>query len=238
VAGAFGIFINQQPSKTMKRMFIAVFLVALIIMVWLILRQSKSMPPRAPIVIQPAPIPTTNTQALAQISTNLSPAPLFPAPGTNIPIRPTSVDEETWNRWLAYRRFILEQNPPVEFYARVVDQDGQPVAGAKLTVKLTRMEGMAFATTNFDAWDPAKAIQDTVLDLYSDTNGWIQLIGVTGRDLRVEALEKDGYSWTMPQIDSFAYEPNGERTVGYPEMRDAFDPNKGYIFHLQKIEGK
>ena len=72
------------------------------------------------------------------------------------------------------------------------------------------------------------------LDLYSDTNGWIKLVGVTGRDLRVEILKKDGYSWTMPQIDSFAYESNGERTVGYAEMRDAFNPDKGYVFHLHK----
>jgi hypothetical protein len=223
----------------MKKVFIILLLAALVLIVAIFFRHTQLSSPYS--ILLTNNIGSYNGRA--GLATNIqvpppSSAVLFPAPGTNIPIRPTSVDEETWNRWLAYRRFILEQNPPVEFYARVVDQDGQPVVGAKLTVKLTRMEGMAFATTNFDAWDPAKAIQDTVLDLYSDTNGWIQLIGVTGRDLRVEALEKDGYSWTIPQIGSFVYEPNGEHRVGNAGMEDAFDPNKGYVFHLQKIEGK
>ena len=217
----------------MKKILVVLFLAALAFVTWLVLRQPKSMPHHAPAVVQSIPAPTTNTQASTQTSTNLSALPLFPAPSENIPTRPASVDEETWNRWLAYRQFILEQNPPVEFYARVVDQDGQPVAGAKLTLKLTRLEGMAFATTNFSAWDPAKAIQDTVLDLYSDVNGWIRLAGITGRDLRVETLTKEGFNFVMPQIGSFGYSP--ERAVGYVGMEDAFNPDKGYIFHLQKI---
>jgi hypothetical protein len=236
VASAFNILVNQQPSITMKKTLLVVILLILVCAAWVILRQPKSPPPSIPIPptnnVSPysgRSTPTTNAQVPSQPS-----AVLFSAPSTNVPVRPASVDEETWSRWLAYRQFILEQNPPVEFYARVVDQSGQPVEGAKLTLKLTRMEGMAFATTNFSAWDPAKAIQDTSLDLYSDAKGWIKLSGVTGRDLRVETLKKDGYSWTMPQIDSFAYESNGERTVGYAEMRDAFNPDKGYVFHLTK----
>ena len=220
----------------MKKTLIVLLLASLALIIWMTLRRPQSSPLLHSILAtnNVSPYngglnPTTNTQTPSQPS-----AVLFSAPSTNIPIRPPSVDEEIWSRWLAYRQFILDQNPPVEFYARVVDQDGQPVEKAKLTLKLTRMEGMAFATTNFSAWDPAKAIQDTSLDLYSDTNGWIKLVGVTGRDLRVEILKKDGYSWTMPQIDSFAYESNGERTVGYAEMRDAFNPDKGYVFHLHK----
>ncbi len=156
----------------------------------------------------------TNASVPTQIVTNLSPTPLFPVPSTNVPVRPPSIDDDTWNRWLAYRQFILEQNPPVEFYVRVVDQNEQPVEGAKLKLKLSRMEGMSFATTNFDAWDPAKAIQDTYLTLYSNTNGWIQLTGVTGRTLNIESLEKEGYSCTLPSIGSFGYMPHG---VGYVE---------------------
>jgi hypothetical protein len=216
----------------MKKTFIIILLAALVVVTWLILHQPKLRPSPALAVPQPITVPATNAQISAQTPTNLSPALLFPAPSTNAPVRPNSVDEETWSRWIAYRQFILEQNPPVEFYARVVDQDGQPVEGAKLTLKLTRMEGMSFATTNFSAWDPAKAIQDTYLTLYSDANGWIRLTGVTGRTLRVETLTKEGLSFVMPEIGSFGYSP--ERAVGYAGMEDAFNPDKGYVFHLTK----
>ena len=57
-------------------------------------------------------------------------------------------------------------------------------------------------------------------------------------DVRVEELDKDGYTWTMPQIGSFLYEPDGGHRVGNAGMEDAFDSQKGYVFHLQKNESK
>ncbi len=98
----------------MKRRLAVLFLVVLTIIAWLVLRQSKLISPRAPIVIQPTPTPTTNAQVLAQTSSNLSPALLFPAPSENIPVRPAAVDEETW-KMVAYRQIILNENQPVKF---------------------------------------------------------------------------------------------------------------------------
>ena len=136
------------------------------------------------------------------------------------------------------RQMILAQNQPVEFYARVVDQTNKPLEGAMLCITLSRIDEKMFDTTNFFHMQMGDEIVHLPMKLLSDTNGWIKVVGITGKALWVESLGKEGYSWTMPQIDSFAYEPNGERTVGYAGMEDAFNPAKGFVFHLQKIEAK
>jgi hypothetical protein len=135
------------------------------------------------------------------------------------------------------RQMILEQNQPVEFYARIVDQNNKPLEGVVLSITLSHIDENMFATTNFLSMKMGDEIVHLPMKILSDTNGWIKVAGVTGKALRVESLGKDGYSWTMPQIGSFVYEPNGERRVGNAGMEDAFNSAKGYIFHLQKIEG-
>jgi len=221
---------NQSHSKSVRKavIFIAV-LVILILVGWLISYQRRTVP--QPITPSPAAVQTTNSRTLTQTN-----ATLPPTVGTNTFLRPNSIDENTWNKWMSYRQLILAENQPVEFYVRVVDQAEQPVEGAKLTISLERLDETMFAPTNYLHWDPAAAFQKKFFDLHSDSKGWISITNMTARDLRVETLVKNGYSWTMPQIDAFGYEPEGKHSVGYTEMEDAFNPDKGYVFHMEKIE--
>jgi len=131
---------------------------------------------------------------------------------------------------------ILSEDQPIKFYTRVLDQNEQAVEGAKLTVSVERLDETMFEPTNYLHWDPAAAYQKKFFDLYSDVQGWIQFTNITGRALRIEALVKDGYSWTLPQIGSFGYEPEGKHLIGDAGMEGAFDSSKGYILHLQKTE--
>jgi hypothetical protein len=209
----------------MKKILIVLFLILLAVAVLLVLRHPKSA---SKLTILPQVL-TTNFVAVPTASNT---PPL--TQNTNVFIRPSSIDEETWNKILQNRQIILSQNQPIEFYVRIVDQDQQPVEGAKLTISLERLDETMFSLTNYLHWDPAAAYQKKFLDLYSDANGWIQLAGVTGEALRVETLMKEGYSWAMPQTDSFTYEPEGQHRVGYAGMEDAFNPDKGYVFHLTK----
>jgi len=148
------------------------------------------------------------------------------------------MDDATWNQWMNYRQIVLSANQPIEFYVRVLDETGQPIEGAKLSLTLSRMNENIFSMTNFPHWQAADAAQHLKLDFYSNTEGWIKFTGVTGDSLWVESLQKEGYTWTMPQIGSFLYKPGGQHQVGYDGMDDAFDPAKGYIFHMQKEDGK
>lgn len=215
-----------------KNLLLVLVLATLAFCVWLVLRQPKTLP--NPVVSTPTPILATNIQTPAQV--------FAPVAKTNIFVRPDSINEETWNKWMAYRQLILEANQPVEFYARVLDQSGQPVEGAKLKLKLSRMDETMFATTNFSEWDPAKAVQEKRFDLYSDANGWFQVTGTNGSFLDMAGLTKEGYSSSYPDgnFGGVHYEPGGVRTTygGDIQTTNALNPQKGYILHLQKIEAK
>jgi hypothetical protein len=187
------------------------------------------MPPPS-IPINP---PEVSTNAPTQ---NIVPTNQAIAFNTNVFVRPDYIDEEHWNRLMALRQTFLSENQPVEFYTRILDQNGTPIEGATLTIKLTRVDETLFATTNFFHLNMGDELKDVSLELISDANGWISLTNKTGNSVRVESLIKKGYSWTMPQIGSFVYDPDGNRRVGVAGMEDAFDPVKGYVFYMQKIE--
>jgi hypothetical protein len=222
----------------MKRAIYGIaILIALAFCIWLALRKPTQMPTQNTEPQKPSQQPTTNA-VVAPIISNAPPLPPPTQPATNEYIRPDSIDEETWKKIMEARPQYLIDNQPVEFYARVLDQNRQPLEGVKLIISLERMDETKFAPTNYLHWDRAAAYEKKFIDLVSDAKGWIQLTGVTGKALRIESLSKTGYSWTMPQIDSFAYEYTGQRTVGYPGMEDAFNPEKGYILQMQKIESK
>ena len=154
---------------------------------------------------------------------------------TNPFVRPEYIDKEQWDQLMLMRQFALGKNQPIEFYARVVDQNEMPVEGATLRVKLSRIDENIFATTNFFSWNSDEIVKDEHFDLLSDTDGWIKLSGkMTGESVRIENLSKNDYKWTMPKIGSFSYEPENKHRVGYAEMENAFDSTKGYILHLEK----
>jgi len=219
----------------MKKLFrVILVLVALAFCVWLFLHHPAETTHQNS--EQPELIQTTNP-IVAPIVSNASSPPL-PQPATNAFVRPDNIDEDHWNQLMLVRQLALAENQPIEFYARTLDQNEQPVEGATLCITLSRIDEKMFETTNFFSKKMGDEIVHLPVKLVSDTNGWIKLTGVTGDSLWIESLSKDGYSWTMPQIGSFLYEPNGGHRVGNAGMEDAFDSQKGYIFHLQKIEGK
>ncbi len=134
------------------------------------------------------------------------------------------------------RQLALSQNQPVEFYARVLDQNNQPVEGAKLTLKLTRTDETMFATTNFFSRKMGDEVLIIPFELLSDSNGWIQLTGTNGYFLDMTGLSKEGYSSSYPNgnFGGVHYEPNGLRDTygGDILLTNALDSQRGYILHL------
>jgi hypothetical protein len=215
-----------------KNIVFILIAITLVFCLWLVLHQSKPAPQK--VEPPPSPTQTTNVQALPQV-------PTTPTNRSNTLVRPASVDEETWNKWINYRQIVLDQNQPVEFYARVLDQNERPISGAKLKLKLTRWDENEFSMTNFPNWNPEKAVQENDFYLFSDANGWIQVAGTNGSFLNIWGLTKEGYLSSYPD-GNFAgvhYEPGGVRTPTQDIlMTNSWNPQKGYILHLQKVDGK
>ncbi len=217
----------------MKKIFLIILIfTALAICVWLFFYRPEQVPKQS--AVRSAPPQPTNAAAAPIITNAPSQPPSQPVLVTNAFVRPDYIDEDHWNQLMLVRQLALGQNQPIDFYARTLDQNEQPVEGATLCITLSSIDEKIFETTNFFSKKMGDEVVHLPMKLVSDTNGWIRLRGVTGDSLWVESLSKEGYSWTMPQIGSFLYDPNGEHRVGNAGMEDAFNPDKGYVFHMQK----
>jgi hypothetical protein len=221
----------------MKKMFwIILVLAALTICAWLFLHHPTETANEN--TAAPKPMQTTNP-VVAPIVSN-APSQPSPQPATNAFIRPDSIDEGHWNQLMLVRQLALLQNQPVEFYARVLDQNDQPVEGARLSLKLTRTDEKMFATTNFFSRQMGDEVLNIPFELLSDSNGWIRFTRTNGYFLDMRGLSKDGYLSKYPDgnFGGVHYESGGRRNTygGDIQLTNALDPQKGYILHLQKIE--
>ena len=130
---------------------------------------------------------------------------------------------------------VLQENQPIAFYARTIDQNDNPVSGVRLELGWARLNtGKALA--KFPKIDMGEQEFKTNV-VFSDTNGWIRLKGISGKYLNIGNLGKEGYVWDRPfDLGSLIFEPYGKRNASgrVVEIGDALDPNKGYTFHLWK----
>jgi hypothetical protein len=206
--------------------------------IWLALRQ-KAQTPTGSTQLPKPPQPTN--AVITPIISNTPPQPPSSQPATNALVRPIDIDENHWNQLMLVRQLALSQNQPVEFYARVLDQNDQPVEGAKLSLKLTRTDEKMFATTNFFSRQMGDEVLIIPFELFSDSNGWIRFTGTNGYFLNLWGLTREGYLSSYPD-GNFAgvhYEPNSVRTPTQDIlMTNSWNLQKGYILHLQKIDGK
>lgn len=198
---------------------------------WLYLRQ-REIPP-VEVVQSTSRISATNLETVASIFT---PSPPTVEVSTLLE-RPASIDADHWNRLMVVRQIQLSRNQPVEFYARVVDQNARPVEGVKLSVKLHRVDEKIFATTNFFHKQLGDEIVSKTNEIISDAQGWMQLKGETGFALDVIRLTKGGYAsrYSDGYQRGVQYESGGRRNPsGDILMTNAWNPAKGYAFHLWK----
>ena len=105
-----------------------------------------------------------------------------------------------------------EWKTPIRFYGKVVDENGEPVAGAKAH----------FSWTDLSPEGTSQA------DVYSNAQGLFSLSGVNGKFTTVD-VEKEGY-YTSRQKNrsSFEYAEKTDESFYKP------DPSSPVIFHLQK----
>jgi hypothetical protein len=116
-----------------------------------------------------------------------------------------------------------KSNKPIEFYGLVIDQDGNPIPGVKVTLSIR--------TTK----EPMPGVLNDVFEqsvVNTDTQGQFALTGAKGALLSVTALEKDGYEASVKSLNRAHY-------WYWNDPRAVFHPNadKPEIFHLWKKAG-
>lgn len=126
----------------------------------------------------------------------------------------TPEEKAMWEWWRAMKKADpnFEWKMPIEFYGRVVDQFGEPVAYA--TVDIT--------------WTALEDSRET--QLQSDTNGAFQFVGEKGKRMTVH-VNREGYLPTRQSRGSFEYAAFHEPQFHVP------DQAAPVVFRLQKIMG-
>ncbi len=105
----------------------------------------------------------------------------------------------------------------LNFYGKVVDQNGKPVAGAKVNLE---------AQANY--FDENRSEQKPYT-VETDANGDFNLIGAYGAIITVSSIEKDGFELSK----------RTERHYSYTVPADFHpDPEKPVVFRMWKMAGK
>jgi hypothetical protein len=108
-------------------------------------------------------------------------------------------------------------NPPIHFYGRAVDQNGEPVGNAKVTLDVvtTRLGGYG---------DDSKP-----MTLQTGQDGKFQVTGVTGYSLDNIWIEKEGYQLSPKTIRSYLFGI-------HPDYKP--DPANPVVFKMWQLAGK
>jgi len=110
-----------------------------------------------------------------------------------------------------------EKLPPIEFYGRVVDQDGKPLAGATVTTDIRNKHSMI----------PKKKAEQIVLT--TDADGRFAVTDRRGRMLHVDGVDLSGYSFN---VDA----PGTRRVFGFSAAGQKPDPKQPAVFRMRKRE--
>ena len=169
--------------------------------------------------------------------------------------RPYGVDDDGWNYVQIMLGLVLQENQPIEFYARVVDQNEKPVEGAQMEFHISGFNTQQLLE-KFPHISPENAQTNWTKIIASDAKGWVQLKGVAGHYLTIYKLSKDGFS-SQNNLGEIEYTTRIEcatqseladkykqMTNGVPQWHigiisgsidtNAINPNKGFTFILKK----
>ncbi len=97
-------------------------------------------------------------------------------------------------------------NGPVSFYAKVTDQSGGQVAGAKL-------KGTVSAFNEGLRMSEEEAVRKSLFEVLSDPAGIFEIKRERGVWLNILALEKHGYFWENPGFGSFGVGGNAPTRI-------------------------
>jgi len=113
------------------------------------------------------------------------------------PMNPSSTvnDRQKTNAILQY---MESQNKPIEFYGQVVDQDGNPISGVKIKVKVRHWDVKVPAPFG----DEVRMIP---VEKATDLGGRFEIHDVTGDVFDIESIQKNGYALSPKTPNGFGF---------------------------------
>lgn len=195
----------MMKRSRVLQLVVALALVGLGLWIWLVAVAPQQMKndkvARAP--AKPSPSPTRPPTRFI---------PPQPSPAPDLSIYKTDPKWIWWNEQMERDR-NFEWKMPISFFGKVVDQDDQPVEGAKVVLQWTDMS--AKGTSN--------------RTLFTDATGRFQLTGVSGKNLGVNQIFKEGYYLVTKGIQTgFEYAAFFEPIYHQPDVNDPV------VFRLRK----
>lgn len=126
-----------------------------------------------------------------------------------IAARPKGLTDENWRLTvLRHRAIILEENGHVEFYGKIVDQDGDPIEGVEVSAHSN------FFTESLveQVAHRGRKIGKKKIKVVSDVEGDFVVSGYRAQTLVVTSLNKDGF---LPQKmhETYSYSPSFPKSV-------------------------
>lgn len=168
------------------------------------------IPKKAP-PVPPSIVVTANKKALAEPVTLVPEQKAF----AEVVPPPRTTDKEKLHQWwLAMSKLDknFEWKMPIEFYGKVIDDQGQPVGNANVNFQWTDLSQKGTSEYN----------------TFSDARGLFQLTGVKGKNLGVR-VRKEGYKhYYSGTRFGFEYAAYFEESYHVP------DPSYPVIFRLRK----
>jgi hypothetical protein len=169
--------------------------------------KSKRVPP-AEVPVKAAPASPANAVAASDTTSQPNKLPVPPALASQI----AALEKD--HKVVAIEAAVTKMNAASQdFYGKIIDQYGHPVAGATATGTLMQMEGVDTGTKK---------------DFYttqSDGNGYFEFTNLYGWQLGV-VVKKDGYQ--MGQGAGFYEAPNAQ---------DKTSSEQRAVFHTWKLQG-
>ena len=191
----------------------SVLLLALLaVVLW---RQPAQSPASLETTYQTTATPASQSAEIATTSTNVEASTV----SSKQPIVVTATNLSPAElRSLQIKQSIEGMNVPISFYGRAIDQNSNGLPGVKITFRVMQPRaGIDFAIAS----NMPKLARTT------DANGYFSVEGISGSDLNIESVGKDGYQLSPKTQLGYRY---GQSPVPlYP------DPNKPVIIKMWKL---
>ena len=164
-----------------KVLLLTGFVVAIVLM-WFFFRQQKQgniLSKRTTQSGQPSAASLSSASVVLQKTNSLSQANV-----TSAVSQLSSVDDREKTNEI--RQYMESQNQPIEFYGQVVDQDGNPLSGA-------RMKGLTLHVKVIVPAPWGDKDEITPIEKTTDSAGRFEVNGISGRSLEIDSIQKEGY---------------------------------------------
>ena len=137
------------------------------------------------------------------------------APTAATPPREDAGPLQQHERAKTISRLIESSNVPIDFWGKVIDQNGNPVASVEVTFIYTTEHANVAGV----AWGRQEVHQGSVV---SDQTGVFSITGLRGNGLSIKDLRKEGFEYKPHRSSSFDYYGSTAAGKFTPDPRNPF----------------